>query len=110
RHADERFLRRLDALLDRRRHFLRLADAEAHHAVAVADDDQRAEAEVLAALDHLRDAADVDDRVLQVELRRVDFFASFKHCQFPVSCYQLSASGFPLPASSSKACSTCAGS
>ena len=50
-------------------HFLGLADAEADHAVAVADDDQRAEAEVLAALDDLGDAVDVDDRVLQLELR-----------------------------------------
>jgi hypothetical protein len=36
--------------------------------VAVANDDERAEAQVLAALDDLRDAADVDDRVLEVEL------------------------------------------
>jgi hypothetical protein len=69
RHADERLLRRLDALLDRRRHFLRLADPETHHAVAVADDDQRAEAQVLAALDDLGHAVDRDDGVLQVELR-----------------------------------------
>ena len=72
RHADQVLLRRLDALLDRRRHFLRLADAEADHAVAVADDDQRAEAQVLAALDHLGHAVDRDDGVLDVELRRVD--------------------------------------
>ena len=70
RHADQVLLRRLDALLDRRRHFLRLADAEADHAVAVADDDQRAEAQVLAALDDLGDAVDRHDRVLDVELRR----------------------------------------
>ena len=79
RHADERLLRRLDALLDRRGHFLRLADAEADDAVAVADDDQRAEAQVLAALDDLGDAADVHDRVLQVQLRGVDLFSCFNH-------------------------------
>src|SRR5258708_40014701 len=79
RHADERLLRRLDALLDRRRHFLGLADAEADDPVAVADHHQRAEAQVLAALDDLGDAADVDDRVLQVQLRRVDTFACFDH-------------------------------
>src|SRR6187431_1961733 len=78
-----RLLRRLDALLDRRGHFLRLADAEADHAVAVADDDQRAEAQVLAALDDLGDAADVDDRVLQVQLRRVDAFTSLDHSFLP---------------------------
>jgi hypothetical protein len=81
--ADQRLLGRLDALLDRRGHFLGLADPEADHAVAVADDDQRAEAEVLAALDDLGDAADVDDRVLQVQLRGVDLFACFNHV---VSC------------------------
>ena len=73
-------LRRLDPLLDRRGHFLRLADAEADDAVTVADDDQRAEAQVLAALDDLGDAADVDDRVLQVQLRGVDLFACFDSC------------------------------
>src|SRR5205085_594934 len=67
---------RLDPLLDRGRHFLRLADAEADHAVAVADDDQRAETEILAALDDLGHAVDRDDRVLDVELRRVDPLAS----------------------------------
>ena len=60
------------------------------HAVAVADDDQRAEAQVLAALDDLGDAADVDDRVLQVQLRRVDLFASFNH----IFSFQLPASSF----------------
>ena len=70
RHANQVLLRRLDALLDRRRHFLGLADAEADHAVAVADDDQGAEAQVLAALDDLRHAVDRDDGVLDVELRR----------------------------------------
>ena len=77
RHADQVLLRRLDALLDRRRHFLRLADAEADHAVAVADDDQRAEAQVLAALDDLGHAVDRDDGVLDVELRRIDSSREF---------------------------------
>jgi hypothetical protein len=56
-------LRDLDALLDGGRNFLGLAGAEAHLAGAVADDDQRAEAEVLTALDDLGDAIDVDDLV-----------------------------------------------
>ena len=68
-----------DTLLDRRRHFLGLADAVADHAVAVADDDQRAEAQVLAALDDLRHAADVDDRVLQFQPGRVNLLARFRH-------------------------------
>jgi hypothetical protein len=53
----------LDALLDGGRNFLRLAGAEADFALAVADDHERAEAEVLAALDDLRHAVDVDDLV-----------------------------------------------
>jgi hypothetical protein len=40
-------LRSLDALLDRRRHFLRLADAETDNTVAVADDNERAEVRFL---------------------------------------------------------------
>ena len=39
--------------------------------MAVADDDQGAEAQVLAALDDLRDAVDRDDGVLELELGRV---------------------------------------
>src|SRR5919201_1359505 len=76
RHADEILLRRLDTFLDRRWHFLRLADAEADDAVAVADDDERAEAQVLAALDDLGDPVDRDDGVLDVELRGIDPFTS----------------------------------
>ena len=53
----------LDALLDGRRNFLGLAGTEADPALAVTDDDQRGEAEVLAALDDLGDAVDVDDLV-----------------------------------------------
>ena len=77
RHADQVLLGRLDALLDGRRHFLRLADAEADDAVAVADDDQRAEAQVLAALDDLRHAVDRHHVVLDVELRRDRFAREF---------------------------------
>src|SRR5438067_7096140 len=53
----------LDPLLDCRRHFLGLARAETDAAFAVADHDQRGEAEVLAAFDDLGDAVDVDDLV-----------------------------------------------
>src|SRR5581483_2115411 len=76
RHADQTLLRRLDALLDGRRDFLRLPHAEADDAVAVTDDDERREAQVLAALDDLRHAVDRDDGVLDIELRRIDSFAS----------------------------------
>src|SRR5207244_12888712 len=76
RDANEALLRSLDPLLDGRRHFLRLPHAEADHAVAVADDDQGAEAQVLAALDHLRDAVDRDDGVLDLQLPGIDLLAA----------------------------------
>src|SRR5204863_287527 len=60
RNLDEILLRDLHALADRDRHFLRLARAVAHAAIAVADHHQRREGEVLAALHHLGDAVDVN--------------------------------------------------
>src|SRR5262249_3457468 len=53
------------------RDFLRLARAVADPALAVADDDERGEREVLAALDDLRDAVDMDDAVDQLPTLRV---------------------------------------
>ena len=64
------------AFLDGRGDFLRLADPEADDPVAVANDHQRAEAQVLAALDHLGHAVDRHHVVLDVELRRIDSLAS----------------------------------
>ena len=66
---DHLLLGHLDPLLDGHRDFLRLAGAVADAAVAVADDDERREGEVLAALDDLRHAVDVDDVVDQVGSR-----------------------------------------
>src|SRR5690606_26211629 len=51
----------LGALLDGEGHLLGLAVAEADPAVAVADDDERGEAEATTALHDLGDAVDVDD-------------------------------------------------
>src|SRR5262249_29966023 len=50
----------LGALLDRQRHLLRLAVAEADAAVAVTDDDERREGEAATTLDDLGDAVDRD--------------------------------------------------
>src|SRR6516162_4558930 len=63
RHPDEALLCRLDTLLDGRRDFLGLADPESDHSVAVTDDHQGAETQVLAALDDLRDPFDRDNGV-----------------------------------------------
>ena len=63
RHEDQIALGALGCLADRLRHFTRLAVAEADAALLVADDDERGEAEALAALHHLGDAVDVDQLV-----------------------------------------------
>src|SRR5690606_40376558 len=52
-------LRFLNTLGDRRGHFLRLAVADADHAVAVADHDQSGEAEPASTLDDLGDPVDL---------------------------------------------------
>ena len=59
RHGHQRLLRLLDALADGLGNFLRLAEAEADVACAVADHDQGAEAEPPTALHDLGDAVDV---------------------------------------------------
>ena len=64
--ADHLLLGHLDPLLDGHRDLLRLAGAVADAAVPVADDDERGEGEVLAALDDLGHPVDVDDVVDQV--------------------------------------------
>src|SRR5579875_326101 len=61
RDPEEVLLRLLDALGDRRRHFLRLAVTDADGAVTVADDDQRGEAEPPTALHDLGHPVDGDD-------------------------------------------------
>ncbi len=66
RNADQRFLRRFRRLADRLRHFARLAVTEADAALLIAHDDERGEAEALAALHNLCDAVDVDELVDQL--------------------------------------------
>ena len=66
RHADHRLLGRRGRLGDRLGHLARLAVAEAGAALAVADHDQRREAEALAALHRLGDAVDVDELLDQL--------------------------------------------
>ncbi len=68
---DQVFLGLLDGFLDGHGHFAGFAHAESGVAVAVADDDERGEAEVLAALDDLGDAVDGDDVIL--EFGKIDF-------------------------------------
>src|SRR5579871_5547636 len=54
RHAHQIALCRIGCFPDRFGNLARLAVAEAHPALLIADDDERGEAEALAALDHLR--------------------------------------------------------
>ena len=77
--ADQTLLGGFDPLLDGRRHFFRLPDTEANHAMAIADDDERTEAQVLATLHHLGDAVNGNDVVLDVELARIDSLTC-THC------------------------------
>ena len=66
-----------DALADGLGNFLGLAGAVADNAFAgIADDDERGEGHVLAALDDLGDAIDGDDLVLEVEAVRVELSSS----------------------------------
>src|SRR6266536_3562312 len=71
RHREEALLGDLDALLDRRRHLAGLAVADAHPAVAVSHHDQGGEGEPPASLDHLGDAVDRDDPLLELRLRGI---------------------------------------
>src|SRR5207245_2105521 len=66
RHFDQALLAFLDALVDRERDLVRLAIAPAHAALAVAHDDERIEAEALAAFHDLGAALDLDDNFLQL--------------------------------------------
>jgi hypothetical protein len=66
RHLEEVLAGALDALLDRDRHLVGLAVADAHLRLLVADHDQRGEREAAAALDDLGDPVDLDDPLLQV--------------------------------------------
>src|SRR6185312_8728844 len=68
RHADHRTARLLGRLADRLRHLARLAGAVADAALAVADDDDRREAEAPAALHHLGDTVDADELLDKIAL------------------------------------------
>src|SRR4029077_20861645 len=59
RHTDQAFLRSIDALANRLRHFVGLAEAEADQPVVIAGDDQCAEAEAPSTLHDFRDAVDM---------------------------------------------------
>ena len=66
RHTNHRLLGGGGGLGDGFRHFARLAMAEADPALAIANDDQRGEAEALAALHRLRNAVDVNQLLDQL--------------------------------------------
>src|SRR5439155_6197133 len=66
RDREEVLLRIVDGLRDRERDLARLPVAEADAVDLVADHDERGEREPPAALDHLRDAVDLDDALLEL--------------------------------------------
>src|SRR6266478_8069474 len=72
RHADQAFLGAIDALANRLRHFVGLAEAEADQSVVIAGDHQRAEAEAPSTLHDFRDAVDMDDLLFDLEALRID--------------------------------------
>ncbi len=65
RHGDQRFACLFDALADRFGNFAGFTDGETDAPFAIADDDERAEAEALPALDDLRDAIDAHDGLFE---------------------------------------------
>jgi len=65
-HLDQVLLRRIDTLADGVRNFPGLAHPGPDAALAVADHDHGAEGEATSALDHLRDAVDLDDPLLEL--------------------------------------------
>src|SRR6266545_4549977 len=82
----------LDALLDGHRDLLGLAGAIADPALAVAHHHESGEREVLAALDDLRHAVDVDDAVDQLSALRVAFFLALARrarAASPVAAHRL---------------------
>src|SRR5205823_608763 len=81
-HARQAFLGAIDALADRFRHFVGLAESEADQSVMIACDYQRAEAEAASALHDFRDAIDMDDLFLDLEALRIDPLrhAAFAKC------------------------------
>ena len=64
---EEILLGALDALLDRQRHLVGLAVADADDFAFVADDHEGGEGEAPTALDHLGDAVDLDHALLEVQ-------------------------------------------
>ena len=75
-HPHQRLASAIDALADGLGHLAGLAEPHADHAVAVAHDDQRAEAKAPAALDDLGHPVDVDDAIGQLVVVGVQMFPS----------------------------------
>ena len=68
------FLAGFDALANGIRHFAGFAQSDANAALAVADDDEAAEGEAAAALDHLGHAVDLHDALF--EFRSIAFVSA----------------------------------
>ena len=75
RNGEHVLLRILNALLDGGGHFLGLAHADTHAALAVTNDYQSGECETTTTLDNLGNAIDIDDTFLEVRERLPGFLA-----------------------------------
>src|SRR5437016_3875885 len=79
RYGDQILLGRFDRFANCFGNFAGLPDRESDLAFAVADDDERAETEALAALDDLRDAVDAHDRFIESAIVAVAAAAAILH-------------------------------
>ena len=66
-NANQALLGGFDPLLNRHGHFARFPGAETDVAGFVPHDHQRGKGQILAALDHLRDAINRNDLILQIQ-------------------------------------------
>src|SRR6185369_12508216 len=92
-HEDKVLLRVLDALLDRLRNFIGLAQTSSDVPAAVANDDHRGEAEAAATLDDLGDTVDLNDALGELQTSWIDPW----HYSLTPAARTPSASAFTLP-------------
>ena len=96
-HGDHVLLGDVDALADGVRYFARLAQPCADAALAVTDDDERAEREAAPALDHFRDAVERDDLLLEFAAAIIAAIHAHTHLELQPSSRAASARALTRP-------------